>query len=138
MRINRKSWHYRLLRATEFDPSDNLCPYCRQVIAAIVLAIIFGAIGLAAIGLALGPFVQFFVEGDAAVWALLGGVGDIFVLSVLLSNVVSERRRRERIARRSQAVERDWAPRTPPKEPGLLRLWLRAKHEKVCPRLDFV
>lgn len=131
MKINRRSWHYRLLNLYSVYPEHNLCPYVRQVIGHIIITLVIVILLLGAASIAIGPLAQFFVANGFG-WALSGGLLDIFLLAIILTSLVKERRRKDQIANPEKYFAKYQA-----KEPGLFRLWLRAQHDKICPRIDF-
>jgi len=127
MKINTSSWHYRLINFTDLDIPNNLCAYCWKVIGAALLCL--GAIVVMPIGVAvfLLPFWWWLaVDPLAVVIASLIGIAEIIGLSILLKEVVQTRRWEEVLA----------GTREEP-TPTLFGEWLRAKHRKICPLLDF-
>ena len=108
MKISKRSWHYRFLVWAWGPPPDNLCSY----VAALVLTML-----LLALFLVLLPFV-------------LPVVGLVVVVGGLAVVVVGG------LARGIEMIGQG-RPAKSPSPPGLLPSWLRAKKEKVCPRLEW-
>lgn len=135
MKISTQSWHYRLINLLDWSPPASLCAYFWVVVAALLLVPMY-AIGalLAAVFLS-APLWWTFADGAGPI-AFIGAVADVALLTVLLFHLVTERRWRERHAR-IVSGEIDPYTRKPERKPSLLREWLRAKHEKVCPMLEF-
>ena len=128
MKISRRSWHYRLLRKLYMDVPDNLCAYfwktvfvlllipavivsvCAVVFVALVPAIVFGAYLLG-----------FPYYGDPVVISVIVGLVEVFILGCIL---------REQIQTRTAF--------DPPRPPSLVREYLMAKKQKVCPMIEVV
>ena len=145
MQVNTNSWHYRLVRNwSPIRPIPyNLCPYTRAVIYSVFFVVFFlGTLALIGVAMTLAIPISVFVRGNHIVTAfsVCGAIGWTLVLSYTLSHLVTERRRREvvelklRIIRGEIPEPRNYLVAKPP---GLLRLWLRAAHDRVCPQLEF-
>jgi hypothetical protein len=134
MKISMKSWHYRLIRFVGWNPPRSLCGYFWAVVFAPLKAVVYASGFLLVALFALGPIAQFFVDGSHA-WAFFGGALDIGLLTALLIHLVTERRYQERHARIMRGDLSDLERK--PREPSLLLEWLRAKHQKFCPMLEF-
>lgn len=133
MKISKKSWHYRLIDFAGWDHPRSLCAYFWFVVFAPIKILVFALAALLAVVVCVGPFAQLVIDAPF-VWVLFGGTLDVALLTALLIHLVMERRyqaRHERIMR----GENIWARKE--RKPSLLREWLRAKHEKVCPMLEF-
>lgn len=163
MNINVKSWHYRLVKNVTFRDSirgqvpTSLCPYMRAVMYRVLFFIVagsfvtfmigamgnplgvsmmayIGATGLAAtIGAAVAGF--FAMLGILAV--VLGIAASIGVGIAVAVGKIGEIRRDRRWAREAKEQEDLDNGITPP-APGLLKSWFIAKHDAVCPNLEFV
>ena len=153
MFINRNAWHYKAIRKLDRYPEQNLCPYVRQVIYACatwvffaILAIIIGTVLLITLSY---PVTQLFFTSIPMVISSV-------LLYIFIGVVVLKWYRDEGPyylhrprANKSWFWRTDWLhidlfgwlperePR-PCKPPGLVRSYLRAKHDKICPHLDFV
>lgn len=134
MKISTKSWHYRLVDLAGWDHPRSLCAYFWAVVLAPVKILVFASGFLCAVVVACGPVVQFFFDAPRA-WSVMGGILDVSLLTALLVHLVMDRRYQERHARIMRGDFNDLVRK--PREPSLLREWLRAKHEKVCPMLEF-
>ena len=116
MKVNRKSWHYRLLDQTmngrPESEYNNLCSYFWALVFTLVLKLPV-----------VGCFILF-VIATSPIWGLV-------CLGVYLYD------RRDRRLRKSAGLNpwQEWPE--PEKEPSLLRAWLRAKKEKVCPVIEY-
>lgn len=130
MKISTKSWHYRLIDRFDFNHPENLCAYFWKTVWACVFAAVLalGAVMLAWIVTA--PIWHLFFNAPEGIAGAGAGI-DAAALSIALAVLVTERRKRER---EDQERRGEIKPTRPP---SLLRLWLRAKHEKVCPMLEF-
>ena len=137
MNINTNSWHYKLLKYTELRVYDNLCPYVRTVILAILLSIvatiIMGFLATAALVILAAPITSWLIGFDPweagimmLLWVLAGGGAIGFYRD--------RRKWGESVSWDRVVYEKDITY----KEPSLFRLWLKAQHDKICPRLTFV
>lgn len=135
MNISKTSWHYRILNKLGMLNTykvESLCPYFWKV----VLVSLFGPFALVAV-LWLGtlPLWWSFVDRPPFVLAIIVGSIEVVVLSFALDSIVRDRHEKEiQAGTRSAPIQVIGAP----KEPSLFRLWLKAKHRKVCPLIDFV
>jgi hypothetical protein len=136
--INEKSWHYRLITFVDLTPRSNLCPYCWQVIVSILLLILGGLIvagTLFSLGNSIGWIIAGLFHGfiKPEILAVIGTV----LISVVTGGFILEGISRWRQARRVKRNKLYEAGLIPIKEPSLFRLWLKAKHDKICPALTF-
>ncbi len=131
MNISKSSWHYRVLDKLDMLSAwhdETLCLYFWKVVVVVVFAplIIGGVTWLVTV-----PFWWSFFSISLAI-AILIGVIEIAGLSIWLKILVSTRHEAE-----IEAGTRV-APRPKPyKPPSLLRLWLKARHEQICPIIEF-
>ena len=96
MKVKESSWHYRLIRFADMTVPNNLCPYCRQVLWATLFLLFVGALcALCAFFVLSIPLHWFFPK--LIMPALIGGILLIFVLSMILQTLVSERRKKEKL-----------------------------------------
>lgn len=116
MKVSKKSWHYRLLHQTmegcpEFE-YNNLCSYFWAVVSTLIVKI---------------PIIIFL----ALILVVTSPIWGVVCLGFYLYD------RRDRRLRKSAGLNpwQDWPE--PEKEPSLLRAWLRAKKEKVCPMIEY-
>lgn len=121
MKINKNSWHYKLVVAGDNTASKNLCVYFWQIVLRI-LTLLFYVIIVAPflIFLALTPFINLFV-GMAGMQYFGAGL-DILVLSAILYILIKDRIEMERLEG---------------KKPSLATTWIMAKKSKICPRIEF-
>jgi len=115
MEIRKNSWHYKFYTLALGHPptgTTNLCRYFWATVAGVLMAVIMGAVVLLILGLIGMAFYHFTLYSFAA----LG----IILLLIALS------------------IIRDRRPDRAPAEPGLVRLYLRAKKDRVCPLITFV
>ena len=130
MNISKGSWHYRLLSKLDMISgykSESLCPYFWKVAAAVVL--------LPTLVLAIAWFLTiplwWSFTNIAVQFAIIIGMIDVTGLSILLGILIRDRRERE-----VEEGTRE-APTNVYKPPSLFRLWLKARHEQVCPMIEF-
>jgi hypothetical protein len=156
MKISKKSWHYKVVRwfyqdvrKNHFDIPTNLCGYVRNLFYVTLIAIIsalflaYTIYGFAIMidhGWALfrndellfGLFEVIAVIVSFMVIALGLLIGCAFLAAVCLVWVcvaveaIVNYRTRKQLGLITK------------KEPGLVRQWLKAKKEKVCPRIEYV
>ena len=130
MQVSSSSWHYRVWQFTHENPEKakptNLCRYFWRIFFTITIPACI--VGLALAGVAWLIYL-FATHPWALVWTILG-VG-LFV-AVCYSGYrydLREKRLKE---------ERRLLPPEPPKEPGLVRSFLKAKKQKMCPLITVV
>ena len=136
MKINKKSWHYRIVKAYEsyeWQIKTNLCGYFWQVVkASLLFTLLFTAVMFWSWNGIYTVFVtpiNGFLLGAAIVWWVFVGM----ILGSSSSAIGSTHWLQTpiRLPKRAQRVK-------PYKEPSLLRKYMKAQHDKVCPTLDFV
>lgn len=116
MKINKKSWHYRLLKFMEADVPTSLCPYFWKVVFLTIFAVVFSA---------------FFIAGALVIY--------------IIDKIDATKDAKLKALSQEAMKTGDWSKydaflhpkRKTKKEPGLIRAWLRARKEKVCPKLEF-
>lgn len=107
MKISKRSWHYELLH-NHNNPPKNLCTYFWvTVIKSAFLIALTGALIFAA-----GCVVYIFFIHTILGWMLLPAGGLIWLGA------------------------RRWGKRIP-RPPGLIRSYIRAKKERVCPLIEY-
>jgi len=126
MEIKNDSWHHWLYEAGYGDrpapQHTNLCKYFWRVVAGAFLVTVICTIGTSII---VGVGVMFYLH-TFLMFAVLGGIAALVGLLYLYW------RHQERAWKRRN-VQGYQEP-----EPGLLRSYLRAKKEKVCPLVTIV
>jgi len=138
MIINKKSWHFWLLKKLNFYPAESLCAYFWQVMLAICLTIatlfIGSLLALVAFMVCIIPIFAS-VPPDIAilgmvVWLVFGAVAVLYFKEAQLNG------RTDSILYKEIHIlpKREDKPK---KEPGLFRQYLKALHTKVCPMLEF-
>jgi hypothetical protein len=131
MEINKSSWHYKLVKSFLTFPEESLCPYMRQVVGSMFIALVSSILAVLFVGFFVyGLFYPFFGDPDILMsflscfmWVLVGlalldGVPPL-VEGTWLSKVVYDCKEREE------------------KEPSLVAAYLKAKHDKICPTITF-
>lgn len=149
MNINKNSWHYRIVASGETDKKipTNLCPYIRRLIFksaffllfAFVVGFVFTGAGsgmLTPLGWFSGAvfWIASFIAGAVvicgAIAAVIGGGIGIAYGTVKYKERKTEKKRQKEKARVAAGLE--------PEEPkSLAREWFDAKHDKICPTLEF-
>jgi hypothetical protein len=122
MEIRRDSWHYRFYEVSfNMWPPErtNLCSYFWRVAYGIVLYVALGACVLFILG-ATG----YALYNHTVASLIVAGVTVVLLGLILLGIYVDD----ELALRRSE----------PGYRPGLIRSYLKAKKEKVCPLVKFV
>lgn len=129
MYINKDSWHYKLVIMVGLWPKKNLCPYMRQIVgAACILFLMFIMVLFIALWLS-WPILQFFTL-SSILFSVLSGFIYLGLGHFLLSWV-------KEYTRYKTFWLKPKSPEINEKEARLLTLWLRAKHDKVCPKIEF-
>lgn len=163
MNINTNSWHYRLVKNVTFRDSHrghvptSLCPYFRAVMYRVLFftVVISGVvIMLGAMGNPIGISMMAFVGATGLVAKIGAAVAGFFAMTGIfatligvavaggfgiakISEKIGEIRRERNYAKYKQELE-DIKNGIEPPAPGLLKAWFTAKHDAVCPTLEFV
>lgn len=165
--FSKTSWHYRMASFTGYGNESNLCPYVRRVaLGTLIFTFMVSLIGLVAASTIMGliGLVQGFYPELSIVVHVVNGV-TIALLFIAFLKWVGDRYSdlKDHFKRkRSMKVEaslrakygKDWAnlctfdewrayvrgrsleePVT--KEPSLVRAYLSAMHDKLCPSISF-
>lgn len=132
MKVSKKSWHYRWMNRIGFSHPDNLCAYFwKTVWSGLVFPVAAVAAMLGVVLLTIPFWAWFFPDIlDIQVLAMLVGVMEIIGLSIALYIQVTDRWQKEKWLAQDDGT---WVAR----KPGLLAAWLKARHDQVCPYLDF-
>ncbi len=131
MKVSTKSWHYRVIDLLDFCHPHNLCGYCWMTLWALFVLVVVWPIGIAlATALVTSPF--WFWLAPVYELSILGicvGLMEAALLLGILRAVILDRRYEERRSgTRAKLVI---------KEPSLFYTWIKAKHDKVCPLIQF-
>lgn len=133
--INTNSWHYKLLRKTDFARPYNLCLYVRNVVFAIffcllTIAAILSVIGIMFTVLVYMPFIDHSLGG-----AVTGVLAWSFVGFVALKIA---RRLRNELGPSSRwwLIDIYTCPEKP-KYDSLSMQHLKALHDRICPSIEF-
>ena len=128
MKISRNSWHYQMLQSWSFEIPHNLCPYFWKVVWCLLLYPILGVGAMLIAFLATMPFWWRFMEVNQPSVSLVVFIGawEIIGLLFALKSSIQSRHRQE-VYEGVREVPRD----------GLLKMWFKARYEKVCPYLEF-
>lgn len=151
MNINVNSWHYKLVKNT-FTTSKgvprSLCPYMRAVLYRIMF---FGVTGtgltLMLSNLLVDPMIGL---GIAGLWAYVASFfASIVMLAVILGGACAivfggvwvyqriqdwwEDRKYDKELERERLKEQGIEP----KQPNIVFAFVKAKHDKICPTLNF-
>lgn len=140
MNISRDSWHYRFLNFLGFRPSKSLCLYFWQVVLFAPMVLLVRTVAIFFVSMAfLGvffllltpiwlPIVEWDIFGNPSLtpeyfkhW-LMPGMASLFWIACLVALIhhrVKQRRKHS------------------PKPDGLIKSYLKAKKEKVCPTIKF-
>ena len=125
MRISTGSWHSRLMDFWDFDHPWNLCSYFWKTVWTVLLSIMF-SVGL---GTFFGGPIWYWLNPEYPfALAAVAGVVEFILICAFIYKFLDYK---------------GWIPTLPerepkpPKPPGLIKSWLKAKHDKICPFLDF-
>ena len=115
MKISTDSWHYRLIDFLNWDHADNLCLYFWESVFAIFVATVaLPLLAIASLFIVTLPLLHMFYSGYWLPGVIIVGMLEVIGLFMFLYVVVKDK-----------------------PEPSLAWLWIKAKHDKVCPLLDF-
>ncbi len=127
MKVSSNSWHYRLIDWLDFDHCRNLCAYFWEVVWCVFLVgAVFPVVGLICIALFTMPFWHMFSQNYLIVGVIIVGTIEVIGLTCLLYTVVKDRRENEIYEGKRKRPE-----------PSLAHLWIKAKHDKICPLIEF-
>lgn len=123
MKVNTKSWHYKIWVASFMNSlpwkTTTLCNYFWRV---VLFSLMWFVIGSLALGGA-GSFIYYGLYKTYVGWMFIASV-----LSVLLLV--------QGIKWSTNAIL-DWYDGRPPREPGLFMQYMKAKKQKLCPIIEF-
>lgn len=127
MKVSRNSWHFKVYRGFGFDSGfykepSNLCPYFWRVVWGLTK----GAIIVALCGLLL------FMLGTVVFTYPFWSLGGTAVIALFCAICAYWDEIRSFLSR--NAPESD----VPEPEPGLIRSYIKAKKDKVCPMIEVV
>jgi len=131
MKINKKSWHYRWMQKIGFRHPTNLCAYFWKTVWSTLVFPVVAIGALFATIVVTAPFWSLFIDnGDIQSFAAAVGVIEILFLILALGIQFRDRWDEEEFAKYGYGGK-------PRESSDLFRLWLKAKHDKVCPYLEF-
>lgn len=154
MNINVNSWHYRFIRSSfngNVAPATNLCPYVRQLVWAslkaflvtFVVLLISGLAGMwasdlintfFALGLSPTALIALAIIPGALTVATIVGACGLIGFGIYKVTEYYENRKSDKMYEILKAKqEGTWVE----PEVGLIRSYLTAKHDKICPKLEF-
>lgn len=137
MIIYRDRWHYKLLLQWHSNNPrripDGFCPYVRHLIGALLLFIVAGAAGLVMAGSIIFYWYALFsgwTFSEDAWWMPFAAVGFGLSCAILLVGIWFGLFNLWHYLRRNK---------TEPvvKEDNIVVEYIKAKHEKICPRITF-
>ncbi len=155
MNINKTSWHYAIASKGPHEHSSvpaNLCPYMRRVVVTLAIYILLlvcatGTVPTAYMLFTYGPASEW-PEISSLLFSLwtMGGFLGLIILAVvallgcafaidhfIVTPYKEAKRERARVALESGQLSELREP-----EPSIISAWLKAKHDKICPQLEFV
>lgn len=140
MNISKSSWHYRYVNKWWDWPARNLCPYVWQIVLTTLLfPICTATAGTVAFSLT-SPLWFWYVDNEVLrAVGILGAMLDIGILFFIWH----EYRDEYWTFKGSKIYHDDMLPglETPKSVTNfnaLVRAWLKARHDQVCPLIDFV
>jgi len=147
MIIKKDSWHYKLLDFFGDLPwelkrhgSFGLCPYCRRVFLALFKALVVCLVLLVPLFFVVGYIAFCFGYLISRQPVELAGAGAAIIafsafigINVCWGDLLREK---ENAFLQRISIEKTFERKPKkPKEPGLIRVWLKAMHDKVCPSI---
>lgn len=145
MEINKNSWHFKLVNEF-FTPPTNLCPYVRKVLASMGLAVFFCCICVLLFGIVvgvpgifLGSLVGYIVTGVIHADIVIFGVLQVIYLVYLhwLGMEAYGDYRDFWVSLKDKIFSRKPEKPKVHKEPSIFVEYVKAKHDKICPNLEF-
>jgi len=147
MIIKKDSWHYKLLDFFGDSPwewgyhgSFGLCPYCRRVFLALFKALVVCLVLLVPLFFVAAYIAFCFgypISGQPFLLAGAGAAVIAFTAFIAINVCWGDLLRGKENAFLQRISIKKSFERKPkkPKEPGLIRVWLKAMHDKVCPSI---
>lgn len=144
MIINKKSWHYRLVTAGSNKAPVNLCPYVRRLLWVILCWIgvaFFVTLAGLGIGTTLIPHIFPAFTSGVAFLVVSGVVGVLLFSAIVVAVIgiaigVAFSMKKYEEYKENKEIERAISG-VPLKPKSLLVAWIEAKHNKICPSLEF-
>ena len=154
MKIKTESWHYRLVsRFSTMHWIDNFCPYMRRLTLILVLmvvaapSVLYGMIEMAILIL-MGKGYMAWLNPES-VFGLYSIVCQIFglaawIIGIVYGTVMAALYVGGKVNRflenndAWQARQHDRAKRAMRHEPGIFMQWCKARHDQICPIVEFV
>ncbi|MGH1372957.1 MAG: hypothetical protein ACRBBW_13035 [Cellvibrionaceae bacterium] len=153
MKINTNSWHYRAINHLDWWHPKSLCPYFWKALFATLILLLFGCVG----GFFAGCYVGFaavfvtsiaidgpsvFSFGQAGIESVVVPIGAALWAGTLwicgfaawVPFRDSEYMNSNKVSKWLRKRKKEEAT---PKQKSLFVAFLKASHDKVCPRLDF-
>ena len=131
LKVGRNSWHYRIWsmgRSYSTRPK-NLCRYFWHIVFKVVLALV--AVGLALVGIGALVFLMVTKPIDFlyGLGTLLLCIGIVFALIFGIHKGADYADERHKRILKGEIT---------PKEPGMIRTFLKARKKKYCPLIEVV
>jgi len=134
--INKKGWHYNLVKFgtdKEYDISNNLCIYFWQCVRGFLLAVLAAVMVVAAVGGLIftlsAPFMSL-LTGEAIVAFILCVMYGVFFYKVTIENISTEHWLATDVFAKFRSKEKE-------RKPSIIKEYLKAKKQKICPTLTF-
>lgn len=130
MKVKNTSWHYRLwkLGRESYSEPHNLCKYFWHI-ALIKILLPLALVGMVLVGVGSLIWVIWNNPLTSALVVLFTAIGIGFVVLAYLVWPRAQNRWDQRSQRKAA---------TPPKEPSVVRQYLKAKKSRVCPLITVV
>jgi len=117
MKINRKSWHYRIRKFWSFDDARNLCSYFWSTVWATALFPIVPVVALFVLLFLTAPLWGIWIDSQG--FNIIIGIFEIFGLCVFWYEYRKEEYKHT------------------VREPSLVKEFVKAKKQKICPLIEY-
>lgn len=156
MKINKKTWHYRLIKHTFYSVPNDLCQYVRRLSIAILLYVFLGFIAVVTsaslgsvafifINMVFGttffsaltqttPGVFDFVLSTVIGATFLAVIGYIIYYSFVLYDAYKKKKADKQWKEMAELLE-SGKPKV--QRPSLIKAWIKSKKEKMCTYIVF-
>lgn len=143
MKINKNSWHYKFIKeiSGSNDIPHNLCPYVRKLMLCVLIIAFFASAVLFASGLLGSIFILKYTALHGILMVLSSLLVGIVVFAVIVAVLfgivfglgyikesIENKKRQKRYEKMRNGIE---------ETPTIIGSWVKAKHDKICPRLEF-
>ncbi len=136
IKINKESWHYKLVKfgqTNEHEISNNLCTYFWQSVKGVLLGM-FGIVIVTLIGstflyMLAAPFMSLLLPESIFAFILCIFYG-VIIMKVAIESISEDHWLAIDVFAKFKSKEKE-------RKPSIIKEYLKAKKQKICPTLTF-